>query len=109
MFCRHPRRFSALPRCPINPLRPATICAWQARLGIQPQVWLCWVMRIHLIVAALCSVSLPLTALAADPPKPAAKEDTTPKALGGVKGWTAYSAGDKNTLVCYVVGKPAKS
>lgn len=66
-------------------------------------------MRTRFIVAALCLASAPLGAFAADPPKPAAKEDAIPKSLGGIKGWTAYSAGDKNTLVCYVVGKPTKS
>lgn len=47
--------------------------------------------------------------LAAEPAKAAAKEDAKPKTLGNEKDWSAYSAGDKASLVCYVVGHPAKS
>ncbi|HEY3917353.1 MAG TPA: invasion associated locus B family protein [Stellaceae bacterium] len=32
-----------------------------------------------------------------------------PKALGSTKDWSAFSAGSGKTLVCYVVGKPAKT
>jgi len=63
-------------------------------------------MPTRLLVAALCLAFAPLMAIAAEAPKPA---DTGPKSLGGAKGWSAYSAGDKATLVCYVVGKPSKS
>lgn len=58
---------------------------------------------------ALCLALMPLAASAADAPKPAAKDDAGPKSLGGTNGWAAYSASEKSTLVCYVVGRPAKS
>jgi hypothetical protein len=58
------------------------------------------------LFAALCLALAPHFAIAADQPKPA---DTGPKSLGGAKDWSAYSAGEKGSLVCYVVGKPAKS
>ena len=66
-------------------------------------------MRISCFLVALCTATLPLTTFAADAPKPAAKEAAGPKTLGGSKAWSAYSAGEKATLVCYVVGHPAKS
>ena len=63
-------------------------------------------MLIRLLVVALGLAWAPSLAVAADQPKPA---DNGPKSLGTAKGWSAYSAGEKATLVCYVVGKPAKS
>jgi invasion protein IalB len=48
-------------------------------------------------------------ASAAEAPKPAAKDESGPTALGSAKAWSAYSANEKNTPVCYVVGRPAKS
>lgn len=60
-------------------------------------------------LAALCLMFLPVAAGAAESAKPATKDDPAPKSLGSAKGWTAYSASEKNTLVCYVVGRPAKS
>ena len=47
-------------------------------------------------------------ALAAEAPKPAANE-SGPTALGNANAWSAYSANERNTPVCYVVGRPAKS
>lgn len=61
--------------------------------------------------AALCLAFAPLVAFAASA-KPETKAKTTPDAprfLGGAKGWNAYAAGDKKTLVCYLVGHPTKS
>ncbi len=55
--------------------------------------------RILSAAAALCLTWAPMAASAAD----------APKSLGGTKAWTAYTAGEKATLVCYVVGHPAKS
>jgi hypothetical protein len=63
-------------------------------------------MLARLLLAALCLALAPLPSTAAESPKPA---DAGPKSLGGTKGWAAYSAGEKASLVCYVVGKPTKS
>jgi len=69
--------------------------------------------RLACFSAAAVIAAAPIFAIAADAPKPpakpAAKEDTTPKSLGGANGWSAYSAGGKANLVCYVVGKPTRS
>jgi Invasion associated locus B (IalB) protein len=64
------------------------------------------------VLAACVALSLatqPLAAFAAESAKSAAKDDMKPKSLGGTKDWTAYSAGDKAALVCYIVGHPVKS
>lgn len=63
---------------------------------------------------ALCLACAPLVTPAAAAEKPAAKSEAKaqtagPRSLGGTKGWTAYSAGDKKSLVCYLVGHPTKS
>jgi len=52
-------------------------------------------------LAALCLAVAPLAAHGQDAVKPTS--------LGSDKAWTAYSASEKNSLVCYVVGHPAKS
>jgi hypothetical protein len=52
-------------------------------------------------LAALCLAVAPLAARADDAVKPTS--------LGSAKVWTAYTANEKNTMVCYVVGPPAKS
>jgi len=51
--------------------------------------------------AALCLAVAPLSAYAQDTAKPAS--------LGTAKDWSAYTANEKSTLVCYVVGHPTKS
>ncbi len=51
--------------------------------------------------AALCLAVAPLAARADDAAKPVS--------LGSVKAWSAYTANEKSTAVCYVVGHPAKS
>lgn len=51
--------------------------------------------------AALCLAVAPLSAYAQDMSKPTS--------LGAAKDWSAYTATEKSTLVCYVVGHPAKS
>lgn len=72
-------------------------------------------MLIRPVIVALGLATIPLIAVAAEPAKPAgaakpsAKEEAGPKSLGGAKGWEAYSAGEKASLVCYVVGHPSKS
>lgn len=63
-------------------------------------------MLLRLLVVALGLALAPPFAVAADQPKPA---DSGPKSLGSAKAWSAYSAGEKAALVCYVVGKPTKS
>jgi hypothetical protein len=52
---------------------------------------------------------VPLTLNAAEPPEQIAQAATAPKALGSDKNWSAFSAGSGKTLVCYLVGKPAKT
>ena len=52
-------------------------------------------------LAALCLAVAPLTVHAEEAPKPVS--------LGSDQAWSAYKAGDKNALVCYVVGHPTKS
>jgi len=79
------------------------------RLGIAAQIWLWCDMRFLPFVASLSLGLAPLPGLAAEAPKPAAKETAGPQSLGGSKAWSAYSAGEKATLVCYVVGRPAKT
>jgi hypothetical protein len=63
--------------------------------------------------AAFFLALAPVAALAADnpkpPPKPATSPAAAPKSLGGDKAWGAYASGEKKTLVCYLVGHPAKS
>lgn len=65
--------------------------------------------RLHHAVAALCFALAPLAAFADDTGQPTAKEAAKPVSLGGTKAWAAYTANEKSTLVCYVVGHPAKS
>ncbi len=51
--------------------------------------------------AVLCFAIAPLAAFG--------QETAKPISLGTAKDWSAYSANEKSTLVCYVVGHPAKS
>jgi hypothetical protein len=51
--------------------------------------------------AALGLAVAPLAARADDAVKPIS--------LGTIKAWTAYTANEKSTMVCYVVGHPTKS
>jgi invasion protein IalB len=53
------------------------------------------------VFAALCLAVAPLSAYAQDTSKPTS--------LGAAKEWSAYTANEKSTLVCYVVGHPTKS
>ena len=53
------------------------------------------------VLAALCLGIAPLSAHAEEAPKPVS--------LGTAKAWSAYSASEKNNVVCYVVGHPEKS
>ena len=53
------------------------------------------------VMAALSVVVAPFVAHAEEAPKPAS--------LGSANAWSAYTASEKNTPVCYVVGRPAKS
>jgi len=59
--------------------------------------------------AALCFALVPLVAHADDTAQPTPKAAAAPTSLGGAKAWAAYTASEKNSVVCYVVGKPAKS
>jgi hypothetical protein len=52
---------------------------------------------------------LPLTLNAAEAPQQVAQGAAAPKVLGSTKNWSAYSAGNGKTLVCYLVGKPVKT
>lgn len=53
---------------------------------------------------------VPLTLSAAEAPQQIAQAATgAPKLLGSDKQWSAFSAGSGKTLVCYLVGKPAKT
>jgi len=71
-------------------------------------VWLCWAMNRCIAFAfALCLPIAALAVLQAEPAWAATKNE--PKALGSEKDWSAYVAGEKPALVCYVVGHPAKS
>lgn len=56
-------------------------------------------MRILPLLVVVSCLALPAFAGAAE----------VPKSLGGAKDWSAYVAGSGKTLVCYLVGKPAKS
>ncbi len=64
---------------------------------------------LFIVVAALCLALAPYPASAANSAKPAAADAASPRSLGAAKDWAAYSAGEKNTLVCYLVGHPDKS
>jgi hypothetical protein len=62
-----------------------------------------------LAVAPLLAL-VPLTLNAAAPPEQIAQAAAAaPKALGSDKNWSAFTAGSGKTLVCYMVGKPAKT
>jgi hypothetical protein len=62
-----------------------------------------------LAVAPLLALG-PFTLNAAEPPQQIAQAAAAaPKALGGEKNWAAFSAGSGKSLVCYLVGKPAKT
>jgi hypothetical protein len=65
--------------------------------------------RMLIACVTLCLAAHTSAGFAAEPAKPASKNDAKPRALGEAKDWAAYSAGDKAALVCYVVGHPAKS
>lgn len=58
---------------------------------------------------ALLFALLPLTLNAAEPPQQTAPAANAPKALGGDKNWSAFSAGNGKGLVCYLVGTPSKT
>ncbi len=64
--------------------------------------------RLLHLTAAFCLALVPLAAHAADT-APSTAKAATPTSLGGAKAWAAYTANEKNLLVCYVVGKPTKS
>jgi invasion protein IalB len=66
-------------------------------------------MRFLLLLAAPLAAFLPLTLHAAEPQKKPAQAEAGPKALGTTKNWSAFSAGSGKSLVCYLVGKPAKT
>lgn len=61
------------------------------------------------VLAALCLAPAPGFAIAAHAAEPVAAEAKSPKELGADKGWSAYRAGARNSLVCYLVGRPEKS
>jgi len=62
-----------------------------------------------LLMAPVMAVALLVATPAAPQPKPAPAESAAPKSLGTTKNWSAFSAGSGKTLVCYLVGKPAKT
>lgn len=66
--------------------------------------------RIVPLCLALCLAVAPfgVSAASAKSAKPASN-DAKPKLLGSDKGWSAYVAGPKSNLVCYLVGHPEKS
>ena len=67
-------------------------------------------MRFLALLLAPVLALAPLTLIAAEThQKPAEKSAAAPKALGGGKIWSAFSAGSGKTLVCYLVGKPVKT
>jgi invasion protein IalB len=66
-------------------------------------------MRFLPLLAAPLLALMPLTLSAAEPQKKPAQSDAAPKPLGMMKNWSAFSAGSGKTLVCYLVGKPAKT
>ncbi len=64
--------------------------------------------RLASFCLALCLAAAPLAVSVAAPAKPAS-DDAKPKLLGSDKDWSAYVAGPKSNLVCYLVGHPGKS
>jgi len=73
-------------------------------------VWLWWAMNRFLAMAlVLCLPVAYLSAWSGDPAKAAAKPEPKTKDLGSAKDWSAYVAGEKPALICYVVGHPSKS
>jgi Invasion associated locus B (IalB) protein len=56
---------------------------------------------------ALCLAAAPLAVSAA--PAKSDSDGAKPKLLGTDKDWSAYVAGPKTNLVCYIVGHPEKS
>lgn len=67
-------------------------------------------MRFQLVLAAALLFALaPSTLNAAEPPQQIAQAANAPKALGGDKNWSAFSAGSGKGLVCYLVGTPSKT
>lgn len=60
------------------------------------------------LCVALCLLAAP-TIVPAAAAKAAARNDAQPRLLGSAKSWSAYRAGEKKTLVCYIVGHPVKS
>ncbi|HEY1506004.1 MAG TPA: invasion associated locus B family protein [Stellaceae bacterium] len=67
-------------------------------------------MRFLPFSAAALIALTPLTvSVATAQQKPAQADAGAPKSLGTMKNWSAFSAGSGKTLVCYLVGKPAKS
>jgi putative intracellular protease/amidase len=60
-------------------------------------------------IVTFCLAVVPLVAHAQDTAQPTTKVATGPTSLGGAKAWAAYTASEKNSVVCYVVGKPTKS
>ncbi|HVA11967.1 MAG TPA: invasion associated locus B family protein [Stellaceae bacterium] len=62
-----------------------------------------------LAVTLLVAQAVPALDASAATRPPAPAETAVPKSLGGAKNWSAYSAGSGKALVCYLVGKPAKT
>jgi hypothetical protein len=59
-----------------------------------------------LAVLACLAAAFPAWAQTAPNPPPSA---ASPSAIGGAKGWAAYSYPDKGGKTCYLAGHPAKS
>jgi Invasion associated locus B (IalB) protein len=66
-------------------------------------------MRFLPLLAAPLMALAPLTPHAAEPQKKPAQAEAGPKVLGTTKNWSAFSTGSGKSLVCYLVGKPAKT
>lgn len=66
-------------------------------------------MRFQPVLAAALLFAFAPLAFAAEPPQQIAQAANAPKALGGDKNWSAFSAGSGKTLVCYLVGTPSKT
>jgi invasion protein IalB len=66
-------------------------------------------MRFLLLLAAPLMALAPVAVTAIAQQKPAQADAAAPKSLGTSKNWSAFSAGSGKSLVCYLVGKPAKT
>jgi hypothetical protein len=67
-------------------------------------------MRFLLLLMAPLMAIAPITPYAAAPKqKPAEANAAAPQSLGTAKNWSAFSAGNGKSEVCYLVGKPAKT